>query len=74
MFNQLVAAVLNVEMDNDASCISSTITAAQDWMAANPLGSPKAKVNSSAWQGSGSASHSMLDDYNNGLLCAPSRD
>ncbi|HSJ71214.1 MAG TPA: hypothetical protein VLA29_06165 [Acidimicrobiia bacterium] len=73
MFNQLVAAVLNVEIGNDASCISSTITAAQAWLTANPLGS-NVRANSSAWQGSGSSMHSMLDAYNNGLLCAPSRD
>lgn len=73
MFNQLVAAVLNVEMGNDASCISSTITAAQTWMSTYELGSGVG-ANSFAWQYSGSSLHSTLDDYNNGLLCAPHRD
>jgi hypothetical protein len=73
MFNQLVAAVLNVANGTDDSCIASTITAAQVWMVANPLGS-NVRANSAAWQGSGSSLHGTLDAYNNGLLCAPSRD
>jgi hypothetical protein len=32
------------------------------------------RANSAAWQGSGSSLHGTLDAYNNGLLCAPSRD
>jgi hypothetical protein len=73
MFEQLVAAKLNVEIGNDDSCIASDITAADAWMATNgPVGSG-VKANSAAWKNSGSDLHGDLDDYNNGLLCAPHR-
>jgi hypothetical protein len=73
MFSQLVAAMLNVAIGNDDSCIASTITAANAWLATNPLGS-NVRANSAAWQSEGSVLHSTLDAYNNGLLCAPPRD
>ena len=72
MFPQLVAAMLNVEIGNDDTCIAADITAADAWMTTNPLGS-NVRANSAAWQGSGSALHGNLDDYNNGDLCAPHR-
>lgn len=73
MFSALVAAKLNVLVGNDAPCIEDTIAAADDWMADyGPVGSG-VKGNSDAWQ-EGEPLYFDLDDYNNGLLCAPSRD
>jgi hypothetical protein len=72
MFPQLVAAMLNVMIGNDDSCIEDTIAAANAWLAANPVGSG-VKASSGAWS-QGSPLHSQLDAYNNGQLCAPSRD
>jgi hypothetical protein len=71
MFNQLVAAKLNVLIGNDAECIDETIADADAWMTANPLGS-KVKGGSSAWR-TGEPLHGRLDQYNNGRLCAPHR-
>jgi hypothetical protein len=72
MFPALVAAVLNVLVGNDSSCIDNTIAEADSWMAANPVGSG-VEGSSAAWE-EGEPLYWMLDDYNNGLLCAPSRD
>jgi hypothetical protein len=72
MFKQLVAARLNVLIGNDASCISSTISAADSWMATYPVGS-KVGGGSSVWTAVAPL-HQSLDDYNNGRLCAPHRD
>jgi hypothetical protein len=72
MFPALVAAMLNVEIGNDASCIQQTIDEANAWMSMHPIGSG-VKANSDAWK-IGEPLYWMLDDYNNGLLCAPSRD
>ena len=73
MFRALVAAMLNVLIGNDDSCIADTIVAADAWMAANgPVGSG-VEGNSMAWQ-EGEPLYLGLDDYNNGFLCAPSRD
>lgn len=72
MASQLIAAKLNVANGTDASCISATITAADDWLAANPVGSG-VTGNSAAWA-TGNPLKNVLDDYNNGLLCAPARD
>lgn len=72
MFPALVAAKLNVLIGNDASCIAGTIAAADAWMAQYPVGSGVAG-SSSAWK-AGEPLYEYLDDYNNGLLCAPSRD
>ena len=74
MFAALVAANLNVLIGNDASCISSTIAAADAWMILYPVGSGVgAGGKTSPWR-AGEPLYKMLDDYNNGLLCAPSRD
>lgn len=81
MFRALVAAKLNVLVGNDASCIAGTIAAADAWIADNApdgmptacKGDPKVKASSYAWR-IGEPMYWMLDDYNNGLLCAPSRD
>jgi hypothetical protein len=72
MFEQLVAALLNVEIGNDDSCIAAALIAADDWMAAHPVGSG-VNADSAAWTSIASV-FLRLDDYNNGLLCAPSRD
>jgi hypothetical protein len=72
LFNQLVAAKLNVMIGNDASCISADIQAADAWLTAHPLGS-KVAASSAAWQQI-STTHDRLDLYNNGGLCAPHRN
>lgn len=72
MFPALVAAKLNVMIGNDSSCIAGTIAAADAWMAAHPVGDG-VKASSSAWR-AGEPLYSMLDQYNNGYLCAPHRD
>jgi protocatechuate 3,4-dioxygenase beta subunit len=72
MFQALVAAKLNVLIGNDASCIADTIAAADAWMAKyGPVGS-NVKGSSKAWK-IGEPLYKKLDQYNNGLLCAPSR-
>ncbi|MFC2161940.1 PKD domain-containing protein [Acidobacteriota bacterium] len=74
MFRSLVAAKLNVLIGNEASCINATINAADVWMSDHPIGSDvKAGGKISPWR-TGEPLYLMLDDYNNGLLCAPSRD
>lgn len=74
MFQALVAAKLNVLIGNDDSCIADTISAADEWMATyGPVGSGvKAGGKDSPWR-TGEPLYLRLDDYNNGLLCAPSR-
>jgi len=72
MFQALVAAELNVMIGNASSCIASTISAAQDWMTLYPVGSG-VTGRSAAWK-IGEPLYIMLDNYNNGLLCAPHRD
>ncbi|MEW6157022.1 MAG: SdrD B-like domain-containing protein [Verrucomicrobiota bacterium] len=73
LFQHLVAATLNVWIGNDPECIADTIDAANLWLAGNPLGSG-VKASSGAWQNSGESYSQKLDQYNNGLLCAPARD
>jgi hypothetical protein len=73
MFPALVAAKLNVLIGNDDSCIADIITAADAWMADNPLGS-KVRGNSDAWK-EGEPLYWALDEYNNGdASCVVSRD
>lgn len=75
MFQSLVAAKLNVLLvaGFDSSCIMDTITDADAWMAENRVGSKlKAGGRDSPWR-TGEPLYLLLDDYNNGLLCAPSR-
>lgn len=75
MFQALVAAKLNVENGSESSCIASTIASADTWMATHgPVGSGvKAGGSDSPWR-TGEPLYLMLDDYNNGFLCAPHRD
>lgn len=72
MFSSLVPAMLNVMIGNPSSCITSTIAAADVWMAAHPVGS-KVAGGSTAWA-EGEPLHQLMDAYNNGLLCAPHRN
>jgi hypothetical protein len=73
LFSQLVAAKLNVVMGNPDGCIADGIMAADDWMAMyGPVWSG-VKANSEEWKAIESTFH-MLDEYNNGLMCAPKRD
>ena len=72
MFSSLVPAMLNLLISNDGSCVTSTIAAAQVWMATyGPMGSNVA-ASSYAWK-IGEPLHIQMDNYNNGLLCAPHR-
>lgn len=72
LFHQLVPARLNVLIGNTSTCIDPTIAAADAWLATYPLGS-KVKGSSAAWTIGGPLA-TKLDNYNNGLLCAPHRD
>jgi hypothetical protein len=71
MFSSLVPAMLNILIGNDGSCVTPTIAAANVWMAAHPVGSGVAG-GSAAWA-AGEPLHIIMDNYNNGLLCAPHR-
>jgi hypothetical protein len=73
MFSSLVPAMLNVQIGNDSSCVSEAIAAAQTWMASyGPVGN-KVAASSYAWK-VGEPLHRQMDNYNNGMLCAPHRD
>jgi len=73
LFASLVSAKLNVLVGNDSSCVSSTIANADNWMAVSgPVGSGVA-ASSLAWK-LGEPYHRLMDNYNNGMLCAPHRD
>jgi hypothetical protein len=73
MFSSLVPAMLNVAIGNDSTCVSEAITAAHAWMATyGPVGSQVA-ASSYAWK-LGEPLHRKMDNYNNGMLCAPHRD
>ncbi len=73
MFSSLVPAMLNVLVGNDSSCVASTIAAADEWMTTyGPVGSG-VHAASFAWK-VGEPLHRQMDNYNNGMLCAPHRD
>jgi hypothetical protein len=73
MFSSLVPAMLNVAVGNDSTCVADTISAAQDWMTKyGPVGSG-VHAASYAWK-VGEPLHRLMDNYNNGMLCAPHRD
>lgn len=74
MFQGLVAAKLNVLIGCESSCIDETITAADNWMAAYPVGSKVAAGGATSPWRVGEPIYATLDAYNNGLLCAPHRD
>lgn len=70
--SQLIATKLNLLIGTDPSCITDTVAAADAWLATYPIGSG-VPASSDAWR-VGEPLKTTLDDYNNGLLCAPSRD
>ena len=73
MFPQLVAAKLNIMTAGDwciPDCIGETITAADEWMAQNPVDGPKVKAKSDVWQ-HGESLYEIRDDYNNEELTCP---
>jgi hypothetical protein len=72
MFRALVAAMLNVAIGNDSSCVADAIDEANEWLADNRLGSG-VKARSGAWKKGGEELKDTLDAYNNGQLCAPHR-
>jgi hypothetical protein len=71
MFRSLVAAKLNILIGNEASCIQATVLAADAWMATYRVGSG-VRASTAAWQ-QGEPLYLLMDAYNNGFLCAPSR-
>ncbi len=74
MFAALVAAKLNVMIGNDASCASAAIAAADAWIAPYRIGLDPVSAGgkNSPWR-TGEPLYLILDNYNNGLLCAPPR-
>ncbi|MCU0784642.1 MAG: carboxypeptidase regulatory-like domain-containing protein [Verrucomicrobia bacterium] len=70
LFNALVCAKLNVLIGNEGSCVAKTIILADQWFVT--YGATPVKASSSAWR-KGEPLSLMLDNYNNGLLCAPHR-
>jgi hypothetical protein len=73
MFSSLLSAKLNVQVGNNAECVSSTIAKADQWMADyGPVGNG-VHASSYAWK-VGEPFHRLMDNYNNGMLCAAHRD
>ena len=72
LFQALVAAELNIAIGNCSCCIDSIVYQAHVWMESYPLGS-NVRGSSCAWD-CGEYLYCWLDAYNNGELCAPSRD
>jgi hypothetical protein len=69
---QLIAAKLNVGCaGSNASCASSAITAADNFLCAHPIGSG-VKASDSVWKAF-SSNYDTLVSYNEGRLCAKSR-
>ncbi len=73
LFRAFVATLLNISVGNTGACVLDAIVPADNWLINNPLGSGVAG-SSCAWQCGGECLYLWLDDYNNGLLCDPSRD
>lgn len=71
MFPALVSAKLNVLSGTESGCIAGTVEMADLWMAT--YGGSAVNAKSEAWK-LGEPLYWELDDYNNGLLCAPHRD
>jgi hypothetical protein len=72
LFHQLAAAMLNVANGSVNTCIQQTITDANAFLVAHPIGS---NLKGSAWNNSGGPTLlSTLTDYNEGKLCATHRD
>ncbi|MBV9792040.1 MAG: hypothetical protein JOZ51_27895, partial [Chloroflexi bacterium] len=62
--HQLIAVKLNIASGADPSAIAATVTAADNWLRANPLGSNP----SGSARDQGVALGQKLDDYNNGVI------
>lgn len=71
LFPALVCAKLNVLIGNESSCIADTIEGADAWWAL--FESHAVTARSEAWR-IGEPLYLLLDQYNNGLLCAPHRN
>ena len=69
LFSAVVAGQLNVAAGNDASCVSTALGAADEWLAANAVGSGVSQGDA-AWQEAASV-YNTLTAYNSGELCAP---
>lgn len=63
LIHQLIAARLNIANGADPTAIADTLTAADAWLAANPLGTNP----TGAARQDGVALAALLDDYNNGV-------
>jgi len=72
LFAALVAAKLNVLIGNCSCCICSIISQADEWFVFHPL-DIGVTGDSDCWKW-GEPLYYWLDVYNNGGLCAPSRD
>jgi hypothetical protein len=72
LFASLISAKLNLANGTNGACISDTVTDADKWLMTYPVGTG-VRASSYAWKG-GEPFHRMLDNYNNGMLCAPHRD
>jgi hypothetical protein len=72
IFSSLLAATLNVAIGNADFCIAETIEDANEWLGLHAPGSGVA-ASSAAWAVA-SPLHKLLDEYNNGLSCAPHRN
>jgi hypothetical protein len=73
MFASLLAAKLNLLMGTNPVCITGEVAAADAWMDTyGPVGT-KVAASSYAWK-VGEPHHRAMDNYNNGMLCAPHRD
>jgi hypothetical protein len=80
MISALVAAKLNRLAGNDSWCVDLGIAQATQWIktygfedgACGVLG--YCAASDVCWQDKGEELYELLDAYNNGLLCAPSRD
>jgi hypothetical protein len=73
LFRALVAARLNLLAGAESSCVAGTISLADAWLATyGPPGSG-VRASSYAWR-VGEPLYRTLDNYNNGMMCAPARD
>jgi hypothetical protein len=68
MAAQLIATKLNLAAGSEGSCILDRVNTADSWLAQYRIGT---KVNN--WNG-GESTHNILDDYNNGRMCAGHMD
>ncbi len=73
MFASLLSAKLNLLMGTNPVCITGEVALADAWMDTyGPVGT-KVAASSYAWK-VGEPHHRAMDNYNNGMLCAPHRD